>query len=49
MINLEEIICHYELVRPLNPREFKQLFARNIKHGEGFDGMIDNMIKARVV
>lgn len=37
----------YELVRTLNPREFKQLWARNIKHGEGFDGMIDELIKAR--
>jgi hypothetical protein len=37
----------YELVRTLNPREFKQLWARNIKHGEGFDGLVDDLIKAR--
>lgn len=37
----------YELVRTLNPREFKQLWARNIKHGDGFDGQVDALIEAR--
>lgn len=37
----------YELVRTLNPREFKQLWVRNIKHGEGFDAMVDELVKAR--
>ena len=37
----------YELVRTLNPREFKQLWMRNMLHGEGFDDMVDELVKAR--
>jgi hypothetical protein len=36
----------YELVRTLNPREFNQLYARNLK-GIEFDGLVDAIIISR--
>jgi hypothetical protein len=37
----------YELVRTLNPREFKQIYMENINRGESFDGLVDALIIAK--
>ena len=37
----------YELIRTVNPREFKQLYMENIKQGTGFDNLVDALVEAR--
>lgn len=47
---LDEVVKaaeRYELVRTLNPREFKQLWKENVSNGTGFDSLVDALIKAR--
>jgi len=47
---LEEVVKaaeRYEMLRTLNPREFKQLWKENINGYGSFDDLVDALIKAR--
>lgn len=41
-----EAAARYEELRKLNPRQFAELYARNM-NGENFDLMVDELMKGR--
>jgi len=41
-----EAAARYEELRKMNPRQFAELYERNL-HGENFDVMVDELVKAR--
>ncbi|HEY6018525.1 MAG TPA: hypothetical protein VIY48_01060, partial [Candidatus Paceibacterota bacterium] len=44
--SVTEAAARYEALRLLNPRQFTELYKRNLA-GENFDAMVDELIKAR--
>lgn len=44
--DLRKASDRYEVLRKLNPRQFAELYQRNIK-GESFDRLVDELVEAR--